>query len=169
MTCEVNRADRYDLTDKDADTLHALALVPRDARLDILLGLDADHVRRLFIEFMGLANSVVANGSAVARYVLVDEGKLSRERADQLNMPTISGALLGVKLANAAGQARTCKGCAYRFATPANQSPVTTAAALAAERGQFMCHEALDGDGEPTKVCRGHARALRFADIERKA
>lgn len=160
---------RYHLSDDDALLLTALAISPRDMRLDILATKTPYQVVALFVEFMGLANSVEINAREVAEYVLRDQGKLAPEVAKRINLPTVMGALMGVGLANGAGQARgTCKGCAYRHATPANQSHVTTGYALAAERGEFLCHERPEGGGDPDRICRGHARANRFADIEAK-
>ena len=157
----------YALTPAEAGTLENAAALPADLRARVIRAYAAMHgteaLVRLFAEFMGLANSVVANNREMIELELVIEGVLHPERSHQINLPTISGALRVVGLAHGVSVEKACAGCAYRLATPANQSPVTTCDATycvehAYGMQDFMCHEDLDAKGQPQHLCIGFAQ-----------
>jgi hypothetical protein len=162
------KACDYRLSLMEADALAVASLLPADMRAEIFRRYAKEHGSEALIQmvsqFVGLANSVVANNREMIELAGIIEGTLHPERSDQINLPTIFGALMGVRLANAVPQNQRgmCGGCAYRLGTPANQSPSTTADAVWCEEpGQFMCHEDLNAKGEPAHACRGHARATK--------
>ncbi|WP_154912210.1 hypothetical protein [Pseudomonas fluorescens] len=119
------------------------------------------------VEFMaqliGMANSVAANCSEMSDQVLITECGVHPDKFTSANLPTIIGACQGVQIASKCDPRGACHGCAYRLGSIANQSPITTsdAEAMAHDRKGFMCHAYLGGDGEPTKVCVGHAKAAK--------
>lgn len=154
----------YALTDEQAATLSGAVGVSADFRRQIL----AKHTKRelveMFAQFVGLANSVVANNREMVELLLITEGNMHPHSAEKANLPTIMGALWGVPLAAAAAGQRTCAGCAFRLGTPANQSPATTCDAdWTTKNGRevFMCHEHVDDRGNPTNVCPGFGRARK--------
>lgn len=159
----------YALTDAQAEAMQAAVLLPADLRRKMLRRLRRDELVDLFAQFIGLANSVVFNNREMIEIALIVEGKQYPGTASQINLPTIFGALSGVKLANITpAKAKTCSGCAYRHATPANQSPVTTCDADW-QRGNgddFWCHEDMNADGTPSRKCVGHLLAMK---VEGKA
>lgn len=150
----------YTLTDGQADALSAVAAVPVEFRRKLLSRISKSELVEMFAQFVGMANSVVANNREMVELLLIINGDHPHS-AEKANLPTIMGALWGAKLANAAATDKVCGGCAYRVGTPANQSPVTTCDADWCDndgRQRFMCHEDLDDKGEPLHVCRGHGR-----------
>lgn len=163
-------ATDYAMSDHEADQLKGIALLPHDIRREALALYASSHGRdaliNLFSQFIGMANSVVANSREMAELLLITEGKLHPYEAEKVNTPTIFGALCGVSLANGVNQKKTCGGCAYRLGTMANQSPSTTSDAdwciedgwHGAQPYDFLCHERLDEKGNPTTVCLGHAQ-----------
>jgi hypothetical protein len=156
----------YALTDGQSDALSGAVLLPVDLRREILAKLPKAALVELFAQFIGLANSVVANNREMIELAGIISGEMHPDKAHQINLPTIFGALVGAKLANAAATDKVCAGCAYRLGTPANQSPVTTCDADWCDKGSgydFMCHEDLDESGNPTHICRGHGRVTAGA------
>lgn len=159
----------YQLSKQDADTLKGAALLPLEFRVKILERYVADHghygLVELFAQFIGLANSVVANTREFVEMYLVCECGHMPEMAAKLNLPTIFGALQGVEIAQQDSTKGMCGGCAYRRGTAANQSPVTTSDVASALPGQFdhtfSCHENLDEQGEPSRKCGGYLAASR--------
>ncbi|WP_078826892.1 hypothetical protein [Pseudomonas fluorescens] len=119
------------------------------------------------VEFMaqliGMANSVASNCAEMSDQVLIIECGVHPDKFTGVNLPTIIGACQGVMIANKCDPAGACHGCAYRLGSIANQSPITTCDAefMAHDPKGFLCHAHLDGDGEPTKVCVGHAKAAK--------
>lgn len=162
------RAIDYTLTDEQSDALAGAVLLPADLRRTLFAKMPKATLVELFAQFIGLANSVVANNREMIELAGIISGELHPERAHHINLPTIFGALQGVKLANAAATDKVCGGCAYRLGTPANQSPVTTCDADWCDKGSgydFMCHEDLDDGGNPKHICRGHGRVAKAARI----
>lgn len=163
------KACDYRLSDADADALAGVALLPVDMRTEILTRYLAASgsiaLVNLFAKFIGLANSVVQNNRGMIEVILIGEGDMHPYQAEKANLPTIFGALQGVKLANSVQPKAACQGCAYRLGTMANQSPATTGdAAWCASDSygeDFMCHERLDEAGQPRRVCIGHAQRLK--------
>ncbi|MBI6911097.1 hypothetical protein [Pseudomonas palleroniana] len=119
------------------------------------------------VEFMaqliGMANSVASNCAEMSDQVLIIECGVHPDKFTGVNLPTIIGACQGVMIANKCDPAGACHGCAYRLGSIANQSPITTCDAefMAHDPKGFLCHAHLDGEGEPIKVCVGHAKAAK--------
>lgn len=154
----------YSISPTHADALMGIVALQADVRrvaLDRLLGGRAEVID-LFSEFIGLAKSVIENNREMAELVLITEGGLPPNQAEKINLPTLFGALNGVRLADGIDPAGTCEGCAFRLGTCANQSPITTFdASDCREPGEpvFMCHEDLTEGGVPTRACAGFAKA----------
>lgn len=160
----------YEIGHAALDALMGAAVLPVAIRRTILDRLLSDLGREGFVDafanFIGLANSVVANNREMIEVILLTEGRMYPAQAEKANLPTIFGALNGLKIAAGIDPAKTCAGCAFRVGTPANQSPSTTVdAEWCGHPGEsdFMCHmEGLDERGEPTEGCAGWAQ-LRAA------
>lgn len=122
-----------------------------------------DDVIRLFTQMIGCANAVIENCRLGAIDLLITEGGLHPHVAEDINLPTLAGAMSGVMLSAGVCPRGLCSGCVYRHGTHANQSSVTTEDADYSACGsrKFMCHENLDHSGSPTQVCIGHAKALK--------
>lgn len=162
------KAIDYAMTNAQADALKGVALLPADIRKLALDRYIADHgadaLAELFAQFIGLANSVVANNRECIELFAIVEGGEHPYTAEKYNLPTIFGALCGVSLANSLTEGEPCVGCAYRLGTPANQSPSTTLDAEWCENEgepRFHCHEDLNELGEPSRLCVGHALRTR--------
>lgn len=156
---------QYAISRADAEMLMGATGLPLEARLMVLrhhlADRSADAVLDLFAQFIGLANSVVENNREMVEIVLMVEGGMSDRMAEKINLPTIFGALQGIRLADGVDQSALCQGCAFRPGTPANQSPSTTCDAdYCAHPGEanFMCHADMDERGEPTRACPGWAQ-----------
>ncbi|MFT0517320.1 hypothetical protein [Pseudomonas faucium] len=124
-----------------------------------------ERLVEMLAQFIGMANSVVANCAEMSDMVLIHECGVHPDKFDSVNLPTIFGACQGVKIASKCDPAGACHGCAYRLGSIANQSPITTSDAefMAHDRKGFMCHAELDERGEPLRVCVGHAKSARAA------
>src|SRR6185503_13705551 len=124
------KAIDYELSVRDSKELLGVVLLPHEIRLKVLENYRKEHgsqaLANLFSQFIGLANSVVANShDAIELFLIV--GKVEHPyQAEKMNWPTIFGALNGVKLAKGVNQEKTCHGCACRLGSLANQSPSTT-------------------------------------------
>jgi hypothetical protein len=159
------RSRLYEITAADAGALLGASGLPVDLRREILAHYakenGAEALVALFANFIGLANSVVANcHDALEIFGMAHLGMHPYE-AEKLNLPTIDGALFGVRLTAGVEVDGICDGCAFRLGSHANQSPLTTCDAdFCSHPGEvdFMCHEALDDKGAPTKGCAGWAR-----------
>lgn len=155
---------QYVLTREDASWLAGISSLPVALRRQALAKYGEQHgseaLINLFAQFMGLANSVVANQKeALVIFQMVDLG-IWPETAEKLNLPTIFGACNGAMLADGVEQDGLCGGCAFRVGTLANQSPNTTCDAdWCSHPGEdaFYCHEHPEGE-EPSKACVGFAR-----------
>lgn len=155
----------YAISAEDAGELLGAVLLPADIRREVLRRYCRARGRaaltNLFAEFIGLANSVIANNREMVETVLTTEADWHPHTSEKVNLPTLFGALQGICLATSVDPADLCGGCAFRLGTPANQSPSTTSDAdWCSHPGEtnFMCHEDLDDRGEPTRGCRGFAQ-----------
>lgn len=175
------RALEYAFTRDQAMTLAGAAGLPVDLREIIFAKYAEQHgaqaLAGLFAQFMGLANSVVANNRTALEIfgmVHLNDGPYTVEK---YNLPTIFGACNGAIIASGVEQDGLCGGCAFRVGTHANQSPVTTCDAdYCSHPGEqpFMCHEDITEDGNPKRACVGFARLravrkLRDLSFEREA
>lgn len=162
-----SKAVDYAFDEDEARELMGAVTLPHDYRAMLLTKYAADRgtiaLAELFSQFIGLANSVVANNREMAEMVLIAEGGMQPHEAEKINLPTLFGALNGVLLAQDVDQAKTCGGCAFRIGSCANQSACTTADVEWCLSGedQFMCHENLDDAGNPTRKCTGYTQARR--------
>jgi hypothetical protein len=157
--------ETYTLTREEAEMLAGAHLLPDPFRSELLARYLKEHgperLLVLFANFLGLANSVVANTREFVELYLVTECNHHPHTAEQINLPTIHGALQGVRAAIKPVRGM-CKGCAYRLGTAANQSPITAFDAEHTSQSSgdpFHCHEGLDERGEPTRLCAGYAAA----------
>lgn len=171
MTKETPRAIDYKISAGHADLLRGIVCLPGEVREMALIKM-AERMGgygmvQLFAQFIGLANSVVANNREMVEIILITEGGLHPDHssgAKSANLPTIFGALSGILLADGVTSDKLCPGCAFRLGTSANQSPVTTGDAdlCVKDSDVFMCHEELDRYGRPTKGCAGYATKLNM-------
>jgi hypothetical protein len=159
------KACDYSFSVSDAKELLGAVLLPGDIRKLILKKYlkerGSEALVELFTQFIGMANSVIANNREVIEMELVTKDSMHPHTAEKINLPTLFGALNGVVIAAGVKQEKTCGGCAFRLGTPANQSPVTTCDAdwcSHPDEVDFMCHEDLDDKGQPTKKCIGFAQ-----------
>lgn len=160
---EREKGTDYAIEPRDVTWLAGAVQWPADMRREVLAKMlsesGPDHMIDLFAQFIGLANSVVANQRDALETFGIIYGDMHPYEAEKINLPTIFGALMGIRLAQYACP-ESCHGCAFRLGSLANQSPSTTADAdLCGHTGEenFMCHEDLR-DGEPTKACQGWVR-----------
>ena len=157
----------YSMTPSDATDLAGIAQLHLSMRREALTCYLQRNGSQRLVEFMaqliGMANSVASNCAEMSDQVLIIECGVHPDKFTGVNLPTIIGACQGVMIANKCDPAGACHGCAYRLGSIANQSPITTCDAefMAHDPKGFMCHAHLDGDGEPTKVCVGHAKAAK--------
>jgi hypothetical protein len=157
----------YSMTVADAEMLAGVAQMDLWGRREVLSTYLMTHgafeLADLFANFIGMANSVVANAADMADEVLITECGVHPDRFESVNLPTIIGACQGVVIAAKCDPTGACHGCAYRVGSIANQSPVATADAdfMSFDATGFMCHAYVDDSGSPTKVCVGHAKATK--------
>lgn len=157
----------YSMSSSDAAELACIAQLNLAMRREGLTSYLQRNGSQRLVEFMaqliGMANSVASNCADMSDEVLILECGVHPDKFSSVNLPTIIGACQGVMLASKCDPKGACHGCAYRLGSIANQSPVATADAefQAYDPKGFLCHAHLDGDGEPTKVCVGHAKANR--------
>ncbi len=158
---EVPKAIDYEISNKDASELLGAVLLPHEFRLLVLTKYAEEHgtaaLANLFSQFIGLANSVIANSHDAVELFLICEADFHPYEAEKVNFPTLFGALNGVKLANGVDQTNCCHGCAFRHGSLANQSPSTTVDAdwCLSDDLQFWCHENMDKNDKPTRKCVG--------------
>jgi len=160
-------APLYSLSDADADVLAGIVAASGPDRRAMLASYAAAHDQSALIDliaqFIGVAKSVTENCREMAEHLLTLQGAHPYE-AEKINMPTLDGALAGVKLANSVDPRGACHGCAFRLGSVANQCPSTTMDAVWCQTDvhRFMCHArgVLD-DGTPTVRCVGDAKAQR--------
>lgn len=159
----------YDIHPVVAKMLRGAVVLPYELRVQILRtwfaksgGCDPIEI---LSQFIGLANSVVANNRDAIELWSILSGFAFPGKEGDVNLPTIFGALAGIDLAAQADVASPCAGCAFRLGTVANQSPSTTCDAEWCINGneddRFMCHEDIDEDGNPSKMCAGFEKLRR--------
>ena len=159
----------YSMTPNDAADIANIALLDLPMRQECLsYYLEKNGPLRfveLFAQFIGMANSVAENCAEMSDQVLIEECGVHPDRFVSVNLPTIIGACQGVMIASKCDPVGACYGCAYRLGSIANQSPIATSDAecMAHDQKGFLCHAHLDDQGEPTKVCVGHAKATKTA------
>lgn len=155
------KAIDYDISSKDASELLGACLLPHEFRMMLmekyLKERGSKALANLFSQFIGMANSVVENNRESLELFLICEKGWMPYEAEKMNLPTIFGALNGIKLAQGIDQSKTCHGCACRIGSLANQSPSTTCDVdyCLQDGDKFMCHENLDDKGNPTRKCVG--------------
>lgn len=162
---------KYSLTQLQADDLKGMVLLPDELRRKLLRNYQRQHgtaaLIGLFAEFIGLANSVILNSREFVEMFLITYYKEYPETAEKINLPTIQGALAGVKTAVPPSKGM-CHGCAFRLGSVANQCEVTTMDAQCAAENRdknFYCHEDMNEDGSPKHLCAGYAKAAAPGDI----
>jgi len=157
----------YSMSWNDASNLAGIAQLDLVMRREALTCYLQRNGSQRLVEFMaqliGMANSVAANCAEMSDQVLITECGVHPDKFTSVNLPTIIGACQGVMIASKCDPAGACHGCAYRLGSIANQSPITTCDAefMAHDQKGFMCHAHLDAEGEPAKVCVGHAKAAK--------
>lgn len=157
----------YRLSNTQASALKSLVMLPAELRRKVLQNYQGAHgagaIVDLFVEFIGLANSVVVNVRDAAETLCIIEDVVPSHKAEQLNFPTIFGACLGVANAAKIDGVKTCSGCAFKLGTWANQCESTSIDASESVDGefQFYCHENLGDDGSPKRLCPGYAAARK--------
>jgi hypothetical protein len=163
----------YSMTVHEAEELTGIVLLPQEVRVELLKRYLAYHgtdaLVQLFANFVGMANAVVENSKDSLWLLGVTVAKLSDREAESINVPSLFGALNGVKLAALVNQEKTCSGCAFRLGSLANQSPSTTCDAqycVDVGEDRFMCHEDMDENGEPTRLCGGFAQIQRRRPLQ---
>ncbi|MGN7495927.1 hypothetical protein [Pseudomonas lactis] len=161
----------YEMSPQDA---HALAQLVSSSSQDRVTFLEehlsrhgTDNLVKLFVRFVECADSVITNCKSMAELLLITEGGVHPHVAEEINMPSLLGALNGVVLAANVDPAGTCAGCAYRIGTAANQSLITTqdAAYVRDEHNVFFCHENVPEGSLPTQICIGHAKCLKARGV----
>lgn len=159
---------RYTLSRKDAEYLAAVTLMPTDMRFELLQRYrkenGQDALLNLFVEFIGLANSVEQNSCERIQSVAVEYLKMPQVDAERLNLPTIFGALDGSGLAVESPTKGMCGGCAFRRGSIANQCLNTVfdaKEAIQSKDEMFMCHENGCSGGNATKLCAGFANSVK--------
>lgn len=163
-------AHDFELTSVEAEFLSKVIEASTQEREKILSryanAAGIKDVVRLFAQMVGCANAVIENCRLGAIDLLITEGGLHPHVAEDIYLPTLVGAISGVRLSTGVDPRGLCSGRVYRHGTHANQSAVTTEDAeySACRRRKFMCHESLDKQGRATQVCIGHAKALKAAD-----
>lgn len=159
----------YSMSPSDAADIAIIALLDLPMRQECLsYYLEKNGSRSLvdlFAQFIGMANSVAENCAEMSDQVLIEECGVHPDKFVSVNLPTIIGACQGVMIASKCDPVGACYGCAYRLGSIANQSPIATSDAecMAHDQKGFLCHAHLDDQGEPTKVCVGHAKATKTA------
>ncbi|HEY0840457.1 MAG TPA: hypothetical protein VGD74_09755 [Vulgatibacter sp.] len=157
----------YNLTPDEADLIGAAATLPLASRLELLRLYEEKHgagsMRHLLAHTIGAANSVIANARESVEMALITELHMHPHTAEKVNLPTLFGAMRGVRLAAGIDTRSLCAGCAYRCGAVANQCEPTIAdAELQAEDNEpFFCHAEFDDKGNAINLCAGHAQAVR--------
>src|SRR3546814_230342 len=123
-------ATDYAVTAQQAEFLADVCMLPAAERLQAIRRWRKRNgylaTLRLFAQFIGAANAIVANNRIAIEDIMIEAGIAHPCRTVGFNQPTIPGVAAGAILSAMVDQAKTCAGCAYRLGTPANTSPVTT-------------------------------------------
>src|SRR4051794_11486730 len=92
----------YTISPDEAYALSALPAVNQSTRARLLkMYADSkgiDKLIDLFAQFIGLANSVVANNRDFIELYLITEHKMYPHEAEKINLPDLFGALQGIAL-----------------------------------------------------------------------
>lgn len=163
---------KYIFTPIEAEQLQALHLVPTQHRAlamqKSLTDLSRDDLLCLFSQYIGVANSVVSNCHEAITFFRVLEGEENPERpCEGLNLPSIDGALNGVRINHNIDTSDCCETCVFVHGSMANQSPTTTDdVRYCSEDGKvFMCHD-VGPDEIPNIPCKGWARRAALVNKE---
>lgn len=160
----VVKSHHYDFDQNHVDILSVAILLPAKDRMEWLAEkISPSDLLDVLSNFIGMANSVQENAAEMLNMILLEHGIGHPDRTSNANLATLSGALRGITLSLGTNQKRTCKGCAYRKGTAANQSLVTTSDAdyCIDSNTDFFCHEKVDANGNPVKLCAGHVQAKK--------
>lgn len=159
----------YKISKRDVREISGADLLPAEFRLLTLRRYEHEYgteaLLSLFAEFIGLANSVVANNREFIEEYAIRGCGLDQSQVEQLNLPTIHGALNGILNAVEPVEGM-CGDCAYRLGTCANQSPVTSvdAADAVSEYSGFNCHlKPSPEDDKLATICASYKAARKAA------
>lgn len=134
---------KYNIDARDQKELQSIILMDDELRKKLLGKYLREHgslkLINLFSQFIGMANSVVANchdtaNESVKKYVPAEMS---------INMPSLLGACYGAKNARLSKLTTMCDTCAFRIGTIANQSESTQLdmEECGMSDGDFLCHE----------------------------
>lgn len=156
----------HNLNGDNVTLLLGMTGLPREFRIEgirklILRDHGSEKLVELFADFIGLSNQVVESSRSVIEDYLVLECNHTRKKARKINLPTLFGALNGVKIAVTPTKGM-CGACAFRQGTPANQSAATTCNAdlAVSEQSGFLCH---DRHCKASGPCAGYKKATATA------
>jgi hypothetical protein len=157
---------RYEFTEKEMRVVGGFHLLPHRTRLEemakFFANRDIFEIMRMFSNYIDMAETVILNTREQYEVFAIAGGNLHPNDADKVNVPSILGAINGLKIAGDLDPAKFCHGCAFRKSSVANTCLTTVAdTEYCSQEGQtFMCHENLDPKtGEPTQKCRGFLKA----------
>lgn len=125
--------------------------------------LPADVANRLLIEGLKLAKSLADNSRDWLETTAVINKLIHPSQVENLNVPTLEGALCHLVLVPRVNNRNRCTSCAFRPGTPASQAAGTTEYILEClESGEdFMCH--WDAEDYPKRICAGFAAVRKVA------
>lgn len=132
----------------------------------ILKSIESDDLASLIMALMRLCDDVVKNHEDVMRLLGYINGATEKE-AEDLNIPTLKGALFGIQLSDGVDQSVLCETCALRRGSIPNQCESTLNDLLYTldDEPHFMCHEGIDGNERPTTGCRGYAQMINHRGL----
>lgn len=152
----------YDFSEKDTDFFLGAVGFDLEFRKELASKHFNNHAYSQLIDvicnLISIANKTIENNREMIEMQYIEHGILHPDQTSKLNLPTLFGALEGLKMAKSTKQENLCGGCAYRLGTPANTcaSTVCDAQWQLANGDMFWCHENLDEKENPTQKCRGH-------------
>ena len=161
MRSKVHPEKPYTITAKQQSRLAAaLVLAPKaPEEAALLLGrMTKAELTDAFVQFLRLAASVEANARDTHEFYFIVDQDVHPHSVEQMNLPTLLGALKGATQCVQKETKGMCGGCAFRLGSIANQclSTQVDTEFVAQERDRFMCHERMDeSTGEPTHICAG--------------
>lgn len=121
-----------------------------------------DDLKKLLLQTVKLAESLSNNCGDWLKLSAIMDAKIHPYSADQLNVPTLRGALAAAVTVPIVEVAACCATCAFRVGSIANQTEtVAEDVMLSLQSGgdTFYCHE---GDGAPRTPCRGFVAAMKL-------
>lgn len=157
----------HQISKTDAKECLACQSLPREFRVMYLQKFRGDRtvedMIELLADWMGLTNQIVANNRKHIEGYLVTECGHTPDIAATINLPDVSGALIGIVMA-VKPKRGICGTCAFRSGSVANQCHGTLLDAEGAirdrEPSSFNCHEHME-NGNPTRICAGAVEAMR--------